>query len=133
MRNSGTVRRRHWKDGLFLGVLAYVLLLQGLATAYATTLMATDQFGPTFVICSPSGNSIQPAGDPLEDVVDKCCNALCQATSMTGPVIEPPGGGAHWLVPVESLANEFPSISRPVLPGELGAFPEARGPPRFSV
>lgn len=133
MCKSACSRKRHWKDGRLIGLLAYVILLQGLATAYATTLMATDQFGPSFVICAPSGNADQPASDPLEDVAQKCCRALCKAASMAGPVIEPPASGTHWLVPTASLVSAFPSIFRAVPTGRQGTLPEARGPPRFSI
>lgn len=127
-------RKRDRKASIvLLALLAYVMLLQGLATAYARTLMATDQLAPAIVICAPSGKTERPPADPLEHVARKCCNALCEAAAAIGPSIKPPGGELPWGVTFASLANFDMFPAQALQPDKHHALPAARAPPHSSI
>lgn len=114
---------------LAVGVL-YVLLSQGLITAYAQTAMAVSENGPRFIICSPLGGASDE--DPLKALARDCCSTLCQAASAIGP-----------LLPSTPLAFTFKAEVRPATwrpagavrgpPSETRLVPEARGPPSLSI
>jgi len=133
MRSLGISRARGVAGFALPLLLAYLFLLQGLAVAYAKTLMATDQFGPSFIICAPSGNTEQPLDDPLEHMAGECCKALCEAVSAVGPIIEPSPSISPPTFPLVIRAKEFRPGAQRGPPGEPGAIPEARGPPHFSI
>ncbi|APH74859.1 hypothetical protein [Aquibium oceanicum] len=133
MRSLGISRARGVAGFALTLLLAYLFLLQGLAVAYAKTLMATDQFGPSFVICAPSGKTEQPLDDPLEHMAGECCKALCEAVSAVGPIIEPSPSLSPLAFPLVIRAKEFKPGAQRAPPGEPGTIPEARGPPHFSI
>ena len=114
-------------------LLVYVLLLQGLASAYARTLMATDQFAPALVICAPSGKTDQPSTDPLEHVAQSCCNALCEAAASIGPSIKPSSRELPWLVPLLTAADFDVSPVQTAPPDRPDTLPDARAPPHLSI
>lgn len=134
MRSMGRSKGNRLKDGLFVGLLAYVLLVQGLAMAFATTLAATDQFDPMFVLCAPSGQSSdhRPV-DPLERIGQDCCVALCKAAGSVGPAIEPASADRHGILPIVAKGERLPPGLHLVSPGALGITKEARAPPSLSV
>lgn len=113
--------------------LAYLLLLQGLATAYAQTLMKTNQLDPAFVICAPSGQTDQLPDDPLEQVSKNCCNALCEAALSVGPSVQSPTAEIEWIFPDEAAAYLIPHPSQTAPPGQPELLPQVRAPPFFSI
>lgn len=119
--------------GLLVGLVAYLILLQGLATAYAKTWMAIDQFGPAFIICSPSQAADRPNADPLEQIIKECCTALCVAASAAGPTLQPSETGTFRIPPIRTDDEPLCPTSRRAPPGEPGAIKDARAPPSFSI
>ncbi|WP_385932349.1 hypothetical protein [Tianweitania sediminis] len=95
--------------------------------------MATDQFGPNFVICSPSGKTEQPLDSPLERIAGKCCSALCEAASTVGPLIEPTRWAVDLVFPLVLSAKLFQLGMQQAPPREPGVIPEPRGPPSLSL
>lgn len=120
-------------NGLLVGLAAYLILLQGLATAYAKTSIAVDQFGPAFIICSPSQTADHQIADPLEQIVKECCTALCVAASSVGPTLQPSDTETFGLPPVTTDNKPFSPSPRHTPPGEPGSIKDARAPPAFSI
>jgi hypothetical protein len=133
MRNRGTSRGGCLTAGLMIGLITYLVLLQGLATSYAKTWMAVDQLAPAFIICSPLGTADQPDVDPLELIVKECCSALCAAASSVGPTLQPSETGSFEFRPVLSNDDPLRPRSQRAPPGEPGAIKDARAPPAFSI
>lgn len=133
MRCVGKPKDGRLTAGLLAGLIAYFILLQGLATAYGKTWMAVDQLGPAFIICSPSNTADQPGVDPLEQIVKECCAALCAAASAVGPTLEPPETGWFGFRPILLNGDPLPPGAQRAPPGEPGAIKDARAPPTFSI
>jgi hypothetical protein len=133
MRHIARSGPERLKAGLLFGLLAYVLLLQGLTSSYAKTLMTTGQFDTAFVICAPSGQKDILPVDPLEQVASDCCVALCKAASSAGPATEPPSDDEYTILPLV-LGSEHLPATVPGLSSRLSSTtPEARAPPLFSA
>lgn len=128
-----SMRKLIWqelKTALLAVGVVYVLLSQGLISAYAQTAMAVSEAGPRFIICSPLGGTADE--DPIKSLARDCCSTLCQAAGFIGPSLPP-----------SSVTFAFKVESRPVKwrpagtvrgpPSENRRVPEARGPPSFSV
>lgn len=128
---KSTSRRR--ATGLLVGLVAYLILLQGLATAYAKTWTAVDQFEPAFIICSPSQAADRTNADPLDQIVKECCTALCVAASTVGPTLQPSETGTFRIPPIRTDDEPLYPTSHRAPPGEPGAIKDARAPPDFSI
>lgn len=133
MRSARKSSDRRLKAGLLVGMMAYFVLLQGLAAAYAKTWMAVDQLGPAFIICSPSDTSDQPDPALLEHIVKECCSALCAAASSVGPAQQPAETGLFEFRPILTHVGPLWPSTQYAPPGEPGAIKDARAPPAFSV
>jgi len=119
--------------GLIAGLLAYFLIMQGFAAAFAQGAMAGTGGIPGFIICTPSGIGLAESDGtaPARSVHD-CCTALCQAGCAVSPAL--PGEHAG----LDCASRDAFSIAR--LPGALvlhpvalGFLAEARAPPAFSI
>lgn len=122
--------------GFLAAVVAYMMLLQGLVSAFAQGALAAPQPGSTFVICSLTGavpGTEGTVGDPLlERAAHHCCAALCHAAASHSPIL-----------PVIDLGPAFISAADTPLhfqvghsirqPSILGLLPEARAPPFISI
>ncbi|MCB1465912.1 MAG: hypothetical protein KDK08_01870 [Rhizobiaceae bacterium] len=120
--------------GLAVAVLAYVLFLQGFASAYAKTVMAIALADSGFVICAPSGKDYESPGDRPGLPGEDCCAALCKAASSSGPALEPVSG--DFLSPIPPMAVR--EHVRPIENGLLADFAfigglGARAPPAFFI
>jgi len=93
---------RCWRVGLICGALFYVLLLQGLISAYAKTVVEIEQSVPALVICTPSGKLHSTPSDPLVFFSKDCCAAIYKAAATTGAALP---------VSFESLLVVWPEIS----------------------
>lgn len=118
------------KTALLAVGVVYVLLSQGLLSAYAQTVMAASEAGPRFIICSPLGGSADE--DPIKALARDCCSTLCQAASAIGPLL--PSSPVLFAFKVDAR----PAIWRPVgavrgPPSEARLVPAARGPPPFFI
>jgi len=123
---------REVKAALWVVAVAYVLLFQGLVTAYAQTTMAVAEAGPRFILCSPGGGAAAGDEDPIKALARDCCSTLCQAANAIGP-----------LLPSSPLVFAFKVDARPAKwrptgtvrgpPSETRLVPEARGPPSLSI
>lgn len=116
---------------LLAGLFSYMLLLQGVVSAYALTSMAADDLGPNFVICTPSGLDATHINHPLADIAHECCSSVCQLACAVGPAAAP----TSLVVALEriSVATTQPEHVAPITaPAELGLSSEARAPPAFS-
>lgn len=113
--------------------MAYVVLLQGLVSAYANTMASTDPFGPGLVICAPSGKTDPLGKNPLEQTTKDCCGGLCKAAGSLGPVVDGPPAGLIIAFPIR-VASDIPwSVEPSALHSRLYPFKEARGPPALSI
>ena len=118
------------KTALLAVGVVYLLLSQGLITAYAQTAMAVAEAGPRFIICSSLGEANDE--DPIKSLARDCCSTLCQVASAIGASLPP-----------SSIAFAFKVESRPATwrpagtvrgpPSETRLVPEARGPPSLSI
>lgn len=133
MRAVDKLSGRGIRFGLTCGLIAYVLLLQGLVNAYAKTLMAVDPFDPMLVICAPSGKQPVSAVDPFDRMARDSCDSLCNATAGFGPAIEPPAAETYLLLqpPARGLLFQTDQQDRPR--GHPGMAWNARAPPIFSI
>ena len=89
MQLASRIRNGCRITGLVMGLLIYVLLLQGLASAYAKTITMIGESDPGFVICAPSGKDYSSPDDWLEFLGKDCCAAFCKAAASSGPTLEP--------------------------------------------
>ena len=133
MRSIGETALNRLAKGIAVCLIAYLLILQGLVTAYARTLMATDQFYPAFVICAPSGQKDSAKGDPLEHAAKECCVALCKTACAAGPSLEPSPADLSAFLPIAKEDKVSRHASQQGPPGEPGALQDARAPPSFSI
>ncbi|MCX5577165.1 hypothetical protein [Kaistia terrae] len=118
------------KTALLAVGVVYVLLSQGLISAYAQTVMAASEAGPRFIICSPLGGASDE--DPIKALARDCCSTLCQAASAIGP-----------LLPSSPVVFAYKADVRPAKwrpagavggpPSKTRVVPEARGPPSLSI
>ncbi len=119
--------------GLIAGLLAYFLIMQGFAAAFAQGAMAGTGGIPGFIICTPSGIGLAESdGSAPARSAHDCCTTLCQAGCAVSPAL--PGEHAG----LDCAARDAFSIAR--LPGALilhpvalGFLAEARAPPAFSI
>lgn len=110
---------------LVAGLAAYVLLLQGLTTAYAKGAIADT--GAVFVVCAPSGE--QPQTDaPLDVLAKECCGALCKSACASPPVVGVPAQ-APLIAPVLEQASRHEEVAPRATPRETGHGGGARAPP----
>lgn len=124
---------RSWRVGLICGGLFYVLLLQGLISAYAKTVAEIEQSVPTFIVCAPSGNLHSTPSDPFVFFSKDCCATLCKAASASGVVLS---------VSFETMPVLWPEVQNISVCGHLNfCLPKepylnnfrARGPPVFFI
>ena len=119
--------------GLMAGLLAYFLLMQGFAAAFAQGNMAGAGGIPGFVICNPSGigpetgNGPAPARSPHD-----CCTTLCQAGCAVSPALPGDHAGLDCALraPLAAATLPSPPVFHPVT---LGFLADARGPPSHSI
>jgi hypothetical protein len=121
--------------GLLAALVAYVMLLQGLVSAFAQGALAAPQPGSTFVICSLTGAVPGAEGttdDPLERAAHHCCAALCHAAAAQSPILPAIDLGPAFEPQTEALSH-FPTFQEQLRPSVAGLLPEARAPPFFSI
>jgi hypothetical protein len=114
---------------LVAGLAAYVLLLQGLTTAYAKGAMA--DIGAVLVICAPSGE--RPQTDvPLDVLAKECCGALCKSACATPPGL---AGSvqAQLAAPVTERGARHQDGGPRATPRQTGHGGGARAPPMLSI
>lgn len=123
---------RQARRALFSALIAYVLMLQGLVSAYAQTAMAASVNDPAFVICSPLGTADEHPDHPLKDLARDCCSTLCQVAASLGPSLIPDEPAAFPLParPSETHGRASYTEAPPPDPARL---PDARAPPFFSA
>lgn len=122
--------------GLLAALVAYVMLLQGLVSAFAQGALAAPQPGSTFVICSLTGavpGTEGPVDDsPLERAAHQCCAALCHAAASHAPILPTVDLGPAFEPEAEARPH-FPTHDVSPRPSPSGLLPEARAPPLFSI
>ncbi|WP_367714405.1 hypothetical protein AB2N04_00440 (plasmid) [Nitratireductor sp. GISD-1A_MAKvit] len=119
--------------GLIAGLLAYFLLMQGFAAAFAQGAMAGSGGIPGFIICTPSGIGLAEGDGPVPArSPHDCCTSLCQTGCAVSPTL--PGDNAGF----DCTRDDVFSVAR--LPGARvlhpvaqGLLAEARAPPAFSI
>jgi len=136
MRSMRRILADRLAAGLLAAVVAYVMLLQGLVSAYAQGALAGSQPGSAFVICSPTGaipgTDDTPGDTPLERAAHDCCAALCQAASSHSPILPAIDLGPAFVSEAHTrLHFQNKHSVRP--PSILGLLPEARAPPFISI
>lgn len=113
---------------LVAGILGYLLVFQGVVSAYALTSMAADNPG-TNVICTYHG--VSTLDQELADLSPECCLSLCQIACATGAMAEP--AGVSLTLQRRSVQLGQPKNIAPLkAPIQLGLIAEARAPPAFS-
>ncbi|MBN9025041.1 MAG: hypothetical protein J0H20_05380 [Rhizobiales bacterium] len=118
------------KTALLAVGVVYLLLSQGLISAYAQTAMAAAEAGPRFIICSPLGGA--DAEDPIKALARDCCSTLCQAASAIGPSLAP--SPVVFAFRVDARPTQWrPAGTVRGPPSETRLVPEARGPPSLSI
>lgn len=118
------------KTALVAVGVVYLLLSQGLISAYAQTAMAASQAGPRFIICSPLGSTSDE--DPIKSLARECCSTLCQVASAIGPSLPP--SSVAFVFKVEARPPKWrPAGAARGPPSLTRRVPEARGPPSLSI
>ncbi|MCX5520876.1 hypothetical protein OSH10_20760 [Kaistia defluvii] len=118
------------KTALLAVGVVYLLLSQGLISAYAQTAMAVSEAGPRFILCSPLGGASDE--DPIKALARDCCSTLCQAASTLGPLL--PSSPVVFGFKVEVRPAKWrPAGTVRGPPSETRLVPEARGPPPLSI
>ncbi|WP_295813242.1 hypothetical protein [uncultured Nitratireductor sp.] len=133
MKLMRDVLRDRLATGLIAGLLAYFLLMQGFAAAFAQGSMAGNGGIPGFVICNPSGVVFDGgAGDAPARSTHDCCTALCQSGCAVSPALPGDRTGLDCV-----FREAFAAVRLPALPAfhpvTLGFLAEARAPPSFSI
>lgn len=121
--------------GILTALVAYVMLLQGLVSAYAQGALTGSQPGSTFVICSLTGavpGTEDYVDEPLERAAHQCCAALCHAAASFAPILPPADPGPAFIAEAGPRLY-FPTRHAPPRPSILGLLPEARAPPPISI
>ncbi|MFC5586931.1 hypothetical protein ACFPOD_17590 [Nitratireductor kimnyeongensis] len=119
--------------GLIAGLLAYFLLMQGFASAFAQGAMAGSGGIPGFIICTPGGIGLaETDGTAPAPGTHDCCTTLCQAGCVASPALPDVHAG------LDCTRNDAASIAglpsaRTFHPVALGFLAEARAPPSFSI
>ncbi|WP_210161291.1 hypothetical protein [Nitratireductor pacificus] len=120
--------------GLMAGIIAYLLIFQGVATAYAGGVMAGGDTAAGFVLCTPAsdapvlpGNGERPGGS-----VHDCCIAQCRTGCVLSPALPAALAGLDLTFPV-SAAPRWPTSALPMPAHAQGLAAEARAPPSFSI
>ncbi len=134
MQLARRIRNGCWITGLAVGLLAYVLLLQGLASAYAKTITMIGESDPGFIICAPSWTDYNSPEGGLEFLGKDCCAAFCKAAASSGPTLEPVSVDLLSLIP-QTLRSERMQPLEKSVPPKIPFVPAlgARAPPTFSV
>ncbi|WP_162230628.1 hypothetical protein [Nitratireductor soli] len=120
--------------GLMAGLIAYLLIFQGVAAAFAKGAMAGTDAVAGFVICNPSGvvpatgEDDVPAGGSVHD----CCTTLCQAGCAVAPAMPAAAAGLYCAFPVVA-GPRWPLQALPANPRECWLPAQARAPPSFSI
>lgn len=134
MNTMREILRDRIAAGLMAGLIAYLLIFQGVAAAFAKGAMAGTDAAAGFVICSPIGAA--PATDeedaPAGGGVHDCCTTLCQAGCAVAPAMPAAAAGLHCAFPVVA-GSRWPLQALPANPRECGLMAEARAPPSFSI
>lgn len=126
------LRDRHSVGG-FAGLIAILLLLQGLLAGMAQGAMAAAAVDPLHVICSVEGAVPVDGGDtPLRKAADCPCGTLCQLASAFAPVLPGDQPGLILAEPREAGRLAF-SPTSPSHASLRGLIAEARAPPTTSV
>ncbi|WP_163269274.1 hypothetical protein [Chelativorans alearense] len=124
------------RGGVLAALIAYVMLLQGLVSAFAQGALAAPQPGSTFVICSLTGavpGTEGTVGDgPLERAAHHCCAALCHAAASHSPALPTADLGPAF-VPEAGTPPHLPALEVSPRPSALGLSCEARAPPLHSI
>ncbi|MCT7373712.1 hypothetical protein [Chelativorans salis] len=124
------------RGGILAALVAYVMLLQGLVSAFAQGALAAPQPGSTFIICSLTGAAPGTegtvGGDPLERAAHHCCAALCHAAASHSPALPTADLGPAF-APEGPTPLHFTAPEIPPRPDALGLSSEARAPPLLSV
>lgn len=128
MQGFRDIRRDRLSAWLLTGLLAYVLLFQGLVSAYAKAAMAADAAGPQFVICSPLGTAGEADAHPFENLAKDCCPHLCQAMCGAGAWLPGPSAEPAAFT-LSSQLNWSCNAAPRAPPSETGLVIGARGPP----
>lgn len=121
--------------GIFAALVAYVLAVQGLLSAFAQGALAAPRPDTGFVICSLAGGvSARPDRShlPLERAAHHCCAALCHAAAAHSPAL-PAADAAPAFLSREGGKPQAFSPHVPLLPAVLGLAAEARAPPFLSA
>lgn len=128
-----SLRKLIWqelKTALLAVGVVYLLLSQGLISAYAQTAMAVAEAGPRFIICSPLGGTSNE--DPIKALARDCCSTLCQVASSIGPSLPPSSVAFAFKVELQP-AKWRPAAAVRGPPSRSRLVPEARGPPSLSI
>ena len=128
-----SMRKLIWqelKTALLAVGVVYLLLSQGLISAYAQTAMAVAESGPRFILCSSLGGANEE--DPIKALARDCCSTLCQAASAIGPSLPPSSVAFAFKVEVRP-ARWHPTAAVRGPPSRARLVPEARGPPAVSI
>jgi hypothetical protein len=121
--------------GLLAALVAYVMLLQGLVSAFAQGAFAAPQLRSTFVICSLTGAVPGTEGttdDPLERAAHHFCAALCQTAASHSPILPTADLGPAFEPQIEAQSH-FSTLQDQPRPSAARWFPEARAPPSLSI
>ncbi|KAB2704465.1 MULTISPECIES: hypothetical protein [Brucella] len=134
MQLARGIRSGCWITGLAVGLLAYLILLQGLASAYAKTVMIISPSAPVFVICAPSGNKYSSPDNPLGFLGKDCCAALCKSAASSGPTVPPVWLDLLALIPHGSPGERMQPLEKGD-PPDILVVPSlgARAPPSFFI
>lgn len=131
MQAMRSIRQDRWLAYLVIGLLAYLLLLQGLVSAHARSAMAADDSRQGFVICAPSGADNSQVQHPLSDLAHECCSSLCQLACSVGPA-DLPADEIATPSRVELDLDPQLHVARANITGISGLASDARAPPSFS-
>ena len=117
---------------LLAALISYMLLLQGAVSAYAKGAMAVHELGPTFIICSPSGEDYSDISHPLAGFALDCCSSLCQFACASAPA-DLPETAALAATHAQTFLAWTVIVADFLPPSDLGLVGEARAPPAFSA
>ncbi|PWK75660.1 DUF2946 family protein [Aminobacter sp. AP02] len=133
MKSIRLILRDRLSTGAIAGMIAFLLLLQGLLAGTAQGAMAAAAADPLGIICTmdgmgPAMGETQPARSPA----DCPCGTLCQLAATSAPGL--PGEQLAFIIaPLPVHRADIAEAGESVRQGLRGLIAEARAPPATSI